>query len=423
MLTGPLAIFPWGDVIEEFLDPLGLTAEDYAARMRGGWLFGYIAALRRQGVASIIVYGSERITEAKRLVHAETEAPIWLVPARRSGDGRTSRTPSLAALATWSRTPMAGFARILRREQCGAILIQDYEQPRFEALTLLARAMGLPALATFQGGDKTLSPIEALVRPLALRSCCAIIAPSARERGRLKVQHRLPADAILDIPNPVDSDFWQATPKREARGALGLRQDAFIAMNHGRIDIERKGLDVLLAAWRRVVAERPQARLVVLGSGQDKDRFRALSAVAPNLLWLDSYVTDPPLVRQWLSAADAYVTLSRLEGMPVAPLEAMACELPVVASDAHGLADIFADGPASGGLLAPMGDDDAAAEHILTLASDEDLRRKLGEAARVTVLSRYGLQAVGEALAQALHTATPRRTTGRTACLAPLEAR
>ena len=38
-----VAIFPWGDVIEEFLDPLGLTIEDYAERMRGGWLFGYVA--------------------------------------------------------------------------------------------------------------------------------------------------------------------------------------------------------------------------------------------------------------------------------------------------------------------------------------------------------------------------------------------
>ena len=48
-MTGPIAIFPWGEVIELFLDPLGLTAEDFAERMDGGWLFGYIAALARQG--------------------------------------------------------------------------------------------------------------------------------------------------------------------------------------------------------------------------------------------------------------------------------------------------------------------------------------------------------------------------------------
>ena len=56
-----LAIFPWGDVIEEFLDPLGLTADDYADRMRGGWLFGYVAGLQAQGWRPVIVYASERV--------------------------------------------------------------------------------------------------------------------------------------------------------------------------------------------------------------------------------------------------------------------------------------------------------------------------------------------------------------------------
>lgn len=418
MLTDrPVAIFPWGDVIEEFLQPLGLTPEDYASRMRGGWLFGFVAALQRHGRSSVIVYGSETVREPTRLVHAETGAPIWLVPARRSGGGLTKRSPSLAALAGWARAPLPGFAKILRREGCAAVLIQDYEHPRFEALVLLSRALGLPALATFQGGDTTLSPIERRVRPQALRACRAVIVPSARERRRLTSQHRIPADAVLDIPNPLDADLWRAAPKAEARAALGLPPEAFVVMNHGRIDIARKGLDVLIDAWWQVAAARPDAVLAMIGSGQDRDQFRTLGAAVPRLRWLDDYVTDPPLVRQWLSAADAYVTLSRLEGMPVAPLEAMACGLPVVASDTHGLADIFADGEASGGLLVPVGDAPAAARALLRLAADPDLRRTLGAAARATILARYGLDTVGAALADALKPAV--RRTAHRAPLAP----
>ncbi len=67
--------------------------------------------------------------------------------------------------------------------------------------------------------------------------------------------------------------------------------------------------------------------------------------------WLSDYTTDRSLIRHWLSAADAYVTTSRIEGMPVAPLEAMACGLPVVATDAQGLPDILANGEESGGLM------------------------------------------------------------------------
>lgn len=396
----PVAIFPWGDVIEEFLDPLGLTPQDYACRMRGGWLFGFIAALQRQGVGSVVIYGSESVQTPTRLEHAETGAPIWLVPARRSGGGRSRGSPSQAALASWARTPWSAFADIMRREGCGSVMIQDYEHPRFDALTLLARSMGLPVVATFQGGDTTLSPIERRVRPLAFRACRAIVAPSARERRRLITHHRLPPGAVADIPNPLDAEQWRAEPRQHARAALGLPQDAFIVMNHGRIDIARKGLDVLLDAWRQVVTTRPDARLVMIGSGQDREAFRELSAGLRNLHWLDSYVTDPPLLRQWLSAADVYVTLSRVEGMPVAPLEAMSCGLPVVASDTHGLADIFAAGPESGGVLVPVGDAASAARELLRLAADPRLREQLGRAARTTILGRYDLDRVGAALAQ-----------------------
>ena len=54
--AGPtVAIFPWGEVIEEFLDSLGLDLDDFVTKMTGGWLFGYVLALQRQGWRPIIV--------------------------------------------------------------------------------------------------------------------------------------------------------------------------------------------------------------------------------------------------------------------------------------------------------------------------------------------------------------------------------
>ena len=160
-----VAIFPWGDVIEEFLDPLGLTIEDYAERMRGGWLFGYVAGLQAHGLRPLIIYASERVEAPLRLTHADTGAPIWLVPGRRT---QTTQRPSLNAVRQWRRTPFGAFADILRSEACGAILVQDYEHPRFEALSLLGRRLKLPVFATFQGGDVTLSALERRVRQVFL---------------------------------------------------------------------------------------------------------------------------------------------------------------------------------------------------------------------------------------------------------------
>ncbi len=344
-----VAIFPWGDVLEDFLDPIGLDLDDFAQRMTGGWLFGYVTALRSIGWDAVVVCASERLTRPRRLIHAGTGAAIWAVPGRRS----IARRDSIKSAKQILRTPWRAFARTLRDEGCSIVLVQEYEYARFDALAVLARLLGLPVFATFQGGDLTLSPLEARIRPWTLRLAQGLIVPSTRERDRLARTYTTSNLRIADIPNPIDADEWCASSRSASRSDLGLPEQALVVVNHGRIDMHRKGLDVLLAAWSVFSEEHPTALLVILGSGPDQAAFgEAIDrSGAKGIIWENAYSTDRPRLRRWLSAADIYVTTSRVEGMPVAPLEAMACGLPVVASRAHGLPDIFRDGEASGGIL------------------------------------------------------------------------
>ena len=391
-----IAIFPWGEVIEEFLDPLDLTAEDFVQKMRGGWLFGYVSALQAQGWRPVIVYASEHAQRPIQRRHADTGVAIWLTPGRRS---RSSGSPSLRAARQWRQTPTGHFRTILRHETATAVLVQEYESARSDAVALLATSMGLPVYATFQGGDVTLSPLERLVRPHALGLYDGLVVASARERKRVALRRRPPR--MVNVPNPVDTTFWRTIGRDGAREALGIDPATPLVVNHGRIDIWRKGLDVLLEAWEQVRCKRPDARLVIIGAGQDQDAFRALIAThGAGVTWVSDYVTDPEVVRRWLSAADVYVTTSRVEGLPVAPLEAMSCGLPVVASEAHGLADIFSAGEASGGLLAPREDPAAAAAGLVRLLGDAELRLRLGGIARERACRLYGFDAVGAALSE-----------------------
>ncbi|RAK59590.1 glycosyltransferase family 1 protein [Phenylobacterium hankyongense] len=401
-----VAIFPWRDVIEDFLDPLGVSLEDYARHLMGGWLSGYVAALQRQGLRVVIVHASENVSEPTRLVHEASGAPIWLVPGRGAGGGVTRGRPSLRAGVQWSRTPFAAFGRVLRQEGCAAMLVQDYEHARADALVLLAKTMGLRVFATYQGGDATRSPLERTVRRLSIGACDALVVPSGHERARLATRYRLSPERLRDIPNPVDGDAWRAEPQAEARQALGLSPADFLVINHGRVDIHRKGLDVLLAAWAKIAGAQAAARLVILGSDEEQDAaFGALVSQVPQVTWAGRYVSDPATIRRWLSAADAYVTLPRAEGAPVAPLEAMACGLPVVASDAPGLTDLFGDGERSGGIVVPRDDAEAAAGALLSLAADLERRRRIGAAGRSTIERRHSVDAAGEALAIALSAA------------------
>ena len=382
LVTTPptVAIFPWGDVLEDFLSPIGLDVSGFADQMSGGWLFGYVAALQLAGWRPIIVAASSACIKATRLEHRATGAPIWVVPGRSA---RPSRSPSIHSIRRWIATPTAAFGRILAEEKCAAVIVQEYEYTRFDQLVRLGRAQGIPVFASFQGGDRTLSVVESLVRSTSLRRCAGLIIASAAERARVLSRYPSSVPPIVDIPNPIDIDEWRPASRVEARRRLGVKQDVFLAVNHGRIAIARKGLDILLEAF----AISKHASLVIIGSGEDNQRFSdaLMQANLPYVRWIRGYSTDRTAMRMWISAADIYVTSSRVEGMPVAPLEAMACQVPIVATDAQGLPDILNEGEKSGGILVPKNDPAALAAAINRLRLDSELRARLSLAARERV--------------------------------------
>ena len=86
---------------------------------------------------------------------------------------------------------------------------------------------------------------------------------------------------------------------------------------------------------------------------------------------------------------DLYVATSLKEGLPLAPLEAMAAGLPIVATDVPGHRDVVVNGET--GLLVPAEDSAALADAIADLAADRARRRKMGEAGRQRVLDHFAI--------------------------------
>jgi glycosyltransferase involved in cell wall biosynthesis len=175
------------------------------------------------------------------------------------------------------------------------------------------------------------------------------------------------------------------------KAALGIPENARVVAWHGRVDYRRKGLDVLLDAWDRI--SRDDRRLLLVGTGNESAALRERVARSRGVIWVDQYLNDRALIRRHLSAADVYAFPSRHEGFPVAPLEAMALQLPVVASDA--VPDLL-DG--DGGLLVPCGDAAALASALVRLLDDDTLARTLGERARRRIETHFSPAAVGAQL-------------------------
>ena len=402
-----LAFLPGGERFEDFHDKIGISLETFRQQFTGGWLFNYIKALRLAGVRTVLVYTSARVERTLRFTHADTGAPVWILPSprvhRQLRDARHrffTHSGSLAAAASYRSLPLRAFATVLRHERCSAILCQEYENARFDTCVLLSRLLGVSVFATYQGANETATALERWIRRHCIRRCAGLIIPSRDEIARVQQAYQVPPTKIGAIPNPVEVVPCRPSDRDETRTALGIASGTTVVAWHGRVQIPKKGLDVLLDAWDFICAQRPDAHILLLlvGSGRDGGTLRNRLESSHKVRWIDEYVLDRRQLWSNLAAADIYTIPSRYEGFAVAVLEAMASGLPVVASDAPGVADAFPRSEADGGIIVPRDNVPALAAALLRLVDDPDLARGLGAVAKRRIESEFSLEIVGQKL-------------------------
>jgi glycosyltransferase involved in cell wall biosynthesis len=421
-----VALIPWGDVWDDFLDSVGVSLEAFCEDGIGGWLLGYMEALRLAGIRTVLILMSARIEKPFRVQHRATGATISVLPAPRSYRairrqfansnpylartvdemtgrvtvGRRRVLELLNLLSPYIATPPGRIAREVRRQGCAAILCQDYETPRFDVSILIGRLLNIPVLACFQSGCYDSNRIGRSLRPLTMKACSGLVVAPQAEIERVRDRYGVPSDRIAQIFNPVDAHFWRADDRAEARAALGVGPDDEVVIWHGRVDMQAKRLDVLLDAWQSICSEHPgnRRRLLLLGTGEDAQELeRRIDALTvTNVRWLNTYTTDRHFIRRFLSAGDVYAFPSVFEGFPVAPLEAMACGLPLVAAAASGIPEILEGGESSGGLLVPRGDVAAFTSALRRTLEQPEWRRELGVRARRRIENACSIEAVSE---------------------------
>jgi starch synthase len=285
------------------------------------------------------------------------------------------------------------------------VIVQEYEYTRFDQMARFGRRDGIPVFGTFQGASKPYSWLERRRRNAAIAAASGLLVPSARERDRLALTYGPRLPTVVDVPNPIDTGRWAPLDRMASRRGLGLPANAVVVAWYGRVAIERKGLDTLVAAWKRLLGnpEAPKFHLALMGGGPGQVRLQQLLRAlrAPNVTWVRGYQTAHADRLRFLSAADIYVLPSRIEGLPVAPLEAMACGLPLVATAVDGIADILPDGERSGGVIVPIEDPTRLAHALFRLIRDAALRERLAAAARIRV-EAFSFERTADSLAAAL---------------------
>jgi len=266
-----------------------------------------------------------------------------------------------------------------------------------------AQDLGVPLVFTFHTRyDAYAQEYVSLVPDLAevvmqelvgryLERCAHVVAPtvSIRDFIRRKYDAETP---VTVVPTPVDLTMYRDLDSQRIRQGLGL-DDAEMLLYVGRLAGE-KNLDFLLRAFAQIAAERPQARLVLLGEGPAEDELREMA----QRLGLDGRVilagsvphADVP---HYAAAADLFVFASVTETQGLVLMEAMAAGTPVVAVEAPGSVDMLAQG---GGVLVKPREDDFSNAVLRLLADESDLRQK-GERAAQAV-QRYAVPSVTDRL-------------------------
>jgi len=198
-------------------------------------------------------------------------------------------------------------------------------------------------------------------------------------------------DAIIRYAPPgVDAERFRPAAFRD------LRRDPYI-LCVGRLDDPRKHIGLLLEAYAGLPdALKQTTRLVLAGSaGPESDFWMQVAALGLNGRVEFVRFPNPEVLLHLYQAATVFALSSDEEGLGVVILEAMACAIPVVSTRSGGPDGIITDG--QDGYLVGLDNAKALADRLARLLSDEELNRRMGEAARKTILQRYECGVTGRA--------------------------
>lgn len=210
-------------------------------------------------------------------------------------------------------------------------------------VSLQAERWGVPVVAVAQGSDVH----RYLDMPWRRRAILAMVqrvkavVTRSQDLAQRLAAHGADAGKVHAIYNGVDIHTFKPASHREARSDLNLPPEERVLLFVGNF-LPVKGLDLLLAAFARVVAASAQpVRLALIGGGPLEAALRAQAAelgIADKVSFLGRH--GAPQVARWMQAADAVCLTSHNEGVPNVVLESMSSGRAPVCMDVGGIAEV-----------------------------------------------------------------------------------
>lgn len=262
--------------------------------------------------------------------------------------------------------------RILAEEDFDVLHLHEPLIPSVSMIALLKS--NCANVATFHAAREAGSTGYRLARPLLARILRRVDARIAVSASACELASRyFPGDYAI-VPNGVDTAIY--SPQVDSRPELGGGEHVLFV---GRFE-PRKGLPVLLKAWPAILAQRPEAKLVIVGAGSGADPFASLQEKELASVVRCGRVPEGDMPSYYRSASLLVSPAMGMESFGIILVEAMATGIPVVASDIPGYRAVV--GQSGAGVLFPPGEHAVLAEVVAGLLEDKERRAAMGRAAR-----------------------------------------
>jgi L-malate glycosyltransferase len=243
----------------------------------------------------------------------------------------------------------------------------------------------LPVVTTLHGTDITLVGADRSYLPITrygiVQSDGVTAISNYLKEATREIFH---VDDITVIPNFVCQTDYRRQPVESLRESLSKSGEPLLVHVSNFRPVKRP-VDCVEILFR-VLQKGIKTRLVMVGDGSERTnvehRARCLGVYEHC-----SFVGKQPRIVDYLSVSDVLLLPSEQESFGLAALEAMACEVPVIASKVGGIPEVITDGET--GYLSEVGNVDKMAEDAARLLTDQKLRVEMGQRARESAISRY----------------------------------
>jgi glycosyltransferase involved in cell wall biosynthesis len=223
-----------------------------------------------------------------------------------------------------------------------------------------------------------------------------IIAVAGACRDFLIQHESIPPEKITLVPNAIDLRRFSPgqITRRDARSKLGLSPEAPVIAGVGRLNFQ-KNFSLFLDVAAALTPRFPNLRFLLAGEGPEEAMLRekARQLGLTDRIVFAGYIAD---TRQVYAAADILLMPSRFEGLPMTLLEAMAMNLPVVASKLDGIAEVIEEGRE--GYLVDSADAAGFVERCAVLLENPAKSSELAANARTKIEARFSVERMTSAV-------------------------